>query len=181
MIRQDRNLKGYKIKGLDITISQYADDTSLFLDGSERSLKHCLNALQEFARYSDLNINQGKTKTIWFGCPRPPEETMLPKFNLEWDPQNFSILGVTFTTDLINITNRNINKHMNKIRTEIESWKKKKSYALWKSNTYKSHLLLQNCTYTDCIAKSVRRNSSNTTINIQQVLMERKTKLSRLA
>ena len=125
MIRQDRNIKGYKIKGLDITISQYADDTSLFLDGSERSLKHCLNALQEFARYSGLNINQGKTKAKWFGCPRPPEETMLPEFNLEWDPQNFSILGVNFTTDLKNITDRNINKHMNKIRTEIESWKKR--------------------------------------------------------
>ena len=51
---------------------------------------------------------------------------MLPEFNLEWDPQNFSILGVTFTTDLNNITDKNINKHMNKIRTEIESWKKKK-------------------------------------------------------
>ena len=50
---------------------------------------------------------------------------MLPEFNLEWDPQNFSILGVTFTTDLNNITNRNINKHMNKIRTEIEPWKKR--------------------------------------------------------
>ena len=106
-------------------MSQYADDTSLFLDGSERSLKHCLNALQEFARYSGLNINQGKTKAIWFGCPRPPEETMLPEFSLEWDPHNFSILGVTFTTDLNNITDRNINKHMNNIRTEIESWKKR--------------------------------------------------------
>ena len=108
IIRQDRNIKGYKIKGLDITISQYADDTSLFFDGSERSFKHCLNALQEFARYSGPNINQGKTKAIWFGCPRPQEETMLPEFNLEWDPQNFSILGVTFTTDLNDITNRNI-------------------------------------------------------------------------
>ena len=127
MIRQNRNIKGYKIKGLDITISQYADDTSLFLDGSERSLKHCLNALQEFARYSGLNINQGKTKAINFGSDvlGPRKTTMLPEFNLEWDPQNFSILGVTFTTDLNNITDRNINKHMNKIRTEIESWKKR--------------------------------------------------------
>ena len=50
---------------------------------------------------------------------------MLPEFNLEWDPQNCSILGVTFTTDLNNITDRNINKHMNKIRTEIESWGKR--------------------------------------------------------
>ena len=50
---------------------------------------------------------------------------MLPEFNLEWDQENLSILGVTFTTDLNNITDRNINKHMNKIRTEIESWKKR--------------------------------------------------------
>ena len=46
---------------------------------------------------------------------------MLPEFNLEWGPHNFSILGVTFTTDLNDITDRNINKHMNKIRTEIKS------------------------------------------------------------
>ena len=95
MIRHDRNIKGYKIKGLDITISQYADDTSLFLDGSERSLKHCLDALQKFARYSGLRINQGKTRGFWFGCPRPQEDTMLP--------------------------DTNINKHMNEIRTKIES------------------------------------------------------------
>ena len=50
---------------------------------------------------------------------------MLPEFNLECNPQNFSIQGVTFTTDLNNMTDRNINKHMNKIRTEIESWKKR--------------------------------------------------------
>ena len=96
-----------------------------FSNGSECSHKLCLNSLQEFATYSGLNINQGKTKAIWFVCPRPPEETMLPEFNLEWDPENLSILGVTFTIDLSNITDRNINKHMNKIRTEIESWKKR--------------------------------------------------------
>ena len=110
MIRQDKNIKGYKIKGLDITISHYDDDTSLFLDGSERSLKHCLNALQEFARFSGLKINQ----------------------------------GLTFTTDLSSITDRNINKHMNKIRTEIEFWKKRNLYALWKGDTYKRHFYLQN-------------------------------------
>ena len=149
MIRQDRNIKRYKIKGLDITISQYADDTSIFLDGSE----HCLSALQEFARYSGLNINQGKTKAIWFGCPRPPEETMLPEFNLEWNPQNFSILGVTFTTvtDLNNITDRNINKHMNKIRTEIEYWKKRNLTPFGKVTLIKA-IFISN---TDCIAKSV--------------------------
>ena len=54
---------------------------------------------------------------------------MLPDFNLEWDPQNFIILGVTLTTDLSNITDRNITKHMNKIRTEIESWKKKRNLS----------------------------------------------------
>ena len=27
-------------------------------------------------------------------------ESVLPEFNLEWDPQNFSILELTFTIDL---------------------------------------------------------------------------------
>ena len=48
-------------------ISQYADDTSVYLDGSEKSLKHSLDLLDQFSKYSGLKPNINKTQCIWLG------------------------------------------------------------------------------------------------------------------
>ena len=44
-----------------------ADDTSMLLDGSEKSLDTCLNVLKYFANISGLRINYDKTQVIWIG------------------------------------------------------------------------------------------------------------------
>ncbi|GFO43716.1 hypothetical protein PoB_007022100 [Plakobranchus ocellatus] len=78
MIRQNGHIEGYTINGTEIKISQYADDTTLFLDGSEATFEKSIETLCEFEKYSGLKMNQDKTKVIWFGSPRPPETIHLP-------------------------------------------------------------------------------------------------------
>lgn len=126
MIRQDANIKGYKINGIEFKVSQYADDTSLFLDGSEKSFSNCINILNEFKTYSGLKMNTEKTKIVWFGCPRPPEVRYLPHLKFEWNPRNFTVLGIEFTTDLYNITQVNMKKYLNKIKNDLQVWRKRK-------------------------------------------------------
>ena len=41
-IRKDKKIKGISTEGDEIKISQYADDTTLVLDGSKASLQECL-------------------------------------------------------------------------------------------------------------------------------------------
>ena len=48
-------------------ISQYADDTSLTLDGSSKSLFAALDTLNIFYELSGLKINSLKTKVLWIG------------------------------------------------------------------------------------------------------------------
>ena len=55
-------------------------------------------------------MNFDKTKVVWFGCEHPNETVYLPELNFEWNPKSLKILGVTFTTDLKNITDININQ-----------------------------------------------------------------------
>ena len=43
-IRKDTKIKGISIEGDEIKISQYADDTTIFLDGSKASLQESLRA-----------------------------------------------------------------------------------------------------------------------------------------
>ena len=48
MIRKNKEIKGISINGKEYKLSQYADDTQLILDGTEKSLKAALNLLKQF-------------------------------------------------------------------------------------------------------------------------------------
>ena len=114
IIRKDPDIKGYPINDIEINVSQFADDAFLFLDGSREALQKCISVLLKFSTFSGLKMNLDKTKCIWFGCVRPPENTVLHEVNIEWNPENFTVLGVEYTNDLKEITKINL-------KTEIES------------------------------------------------------------
>ena len=125
MIRQNDNIKGFFISELETKITQFADDTYLFLDGSKESFEYCVHTILEYAKYSGLNMNYNKTKVVWFGNDKIPKTTFLPHLNFEWNPKTFTILGVEFTVDLKNITDLNITKKMNSMKQEMQLWSKR--------------------------------------------------------
>ena len=122
MLKQETKVKGYQVDGVEVLVSQYADDTSIFLDGSEESFSYCIHIILEYAKYSGLNMNFEKTKVVWFGCTTIPNTRYLRDINLEWNPPNFTILGVLFTHDLKDITDININKQLPVIDQLINNW-----------------------------------------------------------
>ena len=69
-IRNNKNIKGINIKDTEFKISQFADDTSVFLDGSDISINETLTELSWFANISGLNVNFEKTQIIWIGIEK---------------------------------------------------------------------------------------------------------------
>ena len=69
MIRNNNDIHGIIIDNKEYKISQYADDTQLFLliNGSENFLRETLDILQNFYTMSGLRMNAEKTKAIWIG------------------------------------------------------------------------------------------------------------------
>ena len=61
MIRNDENMQGIKINDKEFKLSQYADDTQVFLDGSENSLRQLMLILKKFYTMSGLKVNEDKT------------------------------------------------------------------------------------------------------------------------
>ena len=60
MIHANIDIKGIKIKGREYKMTQYADDTTMILDGTQKSLQMSLNTIEIFGSYSGLKDEQGK-------------------------------------------------------------------------------------------------------------------------
>ena len=67
MIQSNTIFKGVKIGQEEIKISQFADDTTIFMDGSESRLQQILNILEVFGSLSGLKMNMSKMKMVWIG------------------------------------------------------------------------------------------------------------------
>ena len=67
LLKNNKDIKGIVINDKEHIISQFADDTTLILDGSRNSLISALETLEYYAQISGLRINNSKTKIIWIG------------------------------------------------------------------------------------------------------------------
>ena len=66
-VRNSKDIKGIFVQGNQIKVSQYADDTTLILDGSKKSLTSSLQILEDFKAISGLSLNNKKTEALWIG------------------------------------------------------------------------------------------------------------------
>ena len=187
MIRQDRRVVGYKVMDSEVKISQYADDTTLFLDESPESFENCVHIVLEYAKYSGLAMNFDKTKVIWFGCHHPPNTIYLSHLNFEWNPPKFNILGVEFTTDLKDVSNINIENKMAAMQNEINKWTKRDLTPFGKIVVIKTlilskivHILIALPSPSNKIVKKVNKMIFDFLWNNKPDLIKRKIAIKRL-
>ena len=141
MIRQNKNIKGIKINKEKVCLIQYADDTVLFLDGSEKSLKSALDLLFQFSKFSGLKPNIYKTKAVWIGSKIGSKDIICRDTGLQWTTEPFTILGVTYTANLKNMEKLNFDNKLAIIQKEITQWSKRNISPLGKITVVKSLLL----------------------------------------
>jgi hypothetical protein len=63
-------LKGFCYQRKEIKLSQYADDTQILLDGSEKSIRNTVNLLNNFTKISGLKVNYNKSELAPLGRSR---------------------------------------------------------------------------------------------------------------
>lgn len=91
-IRNNKKIKGIKIDNVEFKLSQYADDTSAFLDGPKTSLEETLTELDLFADISGLKINYDKTQVVWIGAKNTVLTRLKPDGNFHGELQNLNYL-----------------------------------------------------------------------------------------
>ena len=77
-LRNDREVVGIEVNGVELKLSQYADDTMIFVR-DVRSADRALSLLGEFGGLSGLKLNMSKTDFIWLGRDRGSDEPICGK------------------------------------------------------------------------------------------------------
>ena len=108
-------------------MSQYADDTCLFLE-DEQSLKTALMIFQMFAKCSGLKINMDKSEAIWIGASSNYRHKPL---KLKWT-QGATCLGVYISNNLQDSCQTNIESKIQKIEDILKLWTLRKLTLLGK-------------------------------------------------
>ena len=140
-IRNNKNIKGITIGNNEYKLSQYADDTSAILDGSDKSLNETLSELSFFSKYSGLKVNFDKTQVVWIGRKKYSSDTIKTRWKLNWGRSQFKLLGITFNIDLDEIVKINYEEKIIKIKNLIKRWQCRYITPLGKITVIKSLLL----------------------------------------
>ena len=123
-VRCHPHITGFKIPGCnrEVRISQYADDTTIFLltpDALHKALK--LIGLFESATGAKLNVD--KTKAMRFGRVAGKFD-ISDFFFLNWvDEEGIKILGITFFNDFLHTHNFNWTIQIQKLKVALGRWK----------------------------------------------------------
>ena len=145
-IRQNRLIKGIKLRDKESLLSQFADDTTLCLDGSEQSFNEAISVLLKFAEISGLKMNIEKTNISWIGSTKHCNVRFMRDKNFIWDPGIYRILGIKFSVNTEIIMDINYQDKLLEMKRVMTQWKKRHLTPLGKITVMKT-LILPKITY----------------------------------
>ena len=137
-MRKDKEIRGIKIGNTDCKLSQYADDTTMILDGSEHSFSKTLDLFDKFANISGLKVNYEKTEALWIGSCKSSSRVIPSNKPISWAERKVYALGVWFSTLGPNDIDVNFTEKIEKINNILGSWSARKLTLLGKIAVLKS-------------------------------------------
>ena len=138
-IKRSNFLTGIKISNsTEVRISQYADDTVLFIENSSECLKGALQELNKFSEASGLRLNIEKTSCMQVG-PVNQQHTENSQ-GIRW-VSHMKILGIMFANDSNDITKCNLEPKIEQIQKEIAQWRRRNITPIGRVTVIKSLLI----------------------------------------
>ena len=138
MIRQSQNVKGIQVGDIDHTITQYADDATLFVRDLD-SITHVFGLIESFSRVAGPKLNILKTKGIWLG---PLKDLGLRKYeNIVWTGNPVKCLGIYVGHNQEKCFDLNWTRRLDKVQNLLTPDKHRNLTLLSKVSVIKNHAM----------------------------------------
>ena len=141
MVREDDRIRGIRISDTEFKISQFADDTTLLLEGDRESYEQLFKHLETFGNIAGLKLNHGKSNNIWLGSKRNSQIEWLPHLDMCWNPQKFKLLGLWFTPNLQKMEDLNTVDKFYETKILFKQWLKRSNTPVGRVVVLKSLIL----------------------------------------
>lgn len=117
------NIKGITIDDSEYLLTFFADDGTLFLEGSSCNLQNTMDIFTNFKTCSGIGVNFEKTEILWIGDRIGSERIINTSKELKWlkDPI-FEILGITYNLRDDDITKSNYDTKLKSIKSLLATW-----------------------------------------------------------
>ena len=136
-------IKGISVNNVEIKLNQYANDTTLILDGSRESLLLSFAMLDDFSKVSGLRLNDKKMEVLWIGASIGNDKILVPGKELNWPKDKVKSLGLWVSTDPELSASLNYNKKLEKVKELLRCWKYRRLTLLGKISVIKSLIVSQ--------------------------------------
>jgi len=120
-----KEICGIRVKDTEIKLSQYADDTTLTLGGSEESFLESREIIDHSGNIhvSNLRLNSKKTETWWISERADWNSKLCPEKDFKRPRTKVRALGIWFSTDLDITISLNYKDNLEKNKSILECWK----------------------------------------------------------
>ena len=124
-IRNDTLIKGLRFSNIEVKISNYADDTTIMMDGSEVSLAACMKQFSSFGRISGLILNTSKTTAMWIGRYEDRRDKIGAEFDLRWAQGPVEYLGIQIGPANTSLADLNYPEKISRLKKALNPWLKR--------------------------------------------------------
>ena len=136
-VRNNNEIEGLTIENEELKIMQFADDTNGIV-ANLKSAKTFISVVQEFGLFSGLYMNKDKCEAIWLGKDRNNKSKPL---GIAWPEKPMKVLGIYISYDDKENEFKNTQEKLLKIKSIINSWKKRNLTMLGRIQILKSYIL----------------------------------------
>ena len=120
-LRNDRKIKGVEVGGVEYLISQFADDTDLYLTYDQTTLSTVLHVLTDIETNTGLRISYEKTTIYRIGSLAGTQAKLYTARCINWSNEFINTLGVDLFNDP-DLRKVNITQIINKMETVSKMW-----------------------------------------------------------
>ena len=142
-IRNNENICGIKVGGVEKKISLLADDTTCFLQSDLDSFKNLFEILNSFASLSGCKINMSKSEAIHIGSSKDSDFKPFSNEGLVWKENTFRTLGVNFSLNVKALYELNFIPKLTHIEQILACWRSRNLSLIGKITVIKTLLLPQ--------------------------------------
>ena len=121
-LRSHPDIKGIKIGDIEYLISQFADDTDLYLSYDLTTFNAVLQCLHDIEANTGLKVSHDKTTVYRIGSIANSNAKFYTSRKLNWSNTYINTLGIDISNDKAAIVNKNFEKVFIKLRTTANLW-----------------------------------------------------------